>query len=125
MSIDAKITGKLDYNNVQVEISSAKGENKRFYSVPANQGDSFIKNYQKTDKRNTIAANAGLFGGIFAGILAANAVTRKIKNTALKWVLNMCAGIAGAVLSIIGTSKYMQIQHDKLLKTHQAREITY
>jgi len=125
MSIDAKITGKIDNNNVQVQISTARAENKRFYAVPENKADTFIKNYKKVDKRNSIVANGGLFAGIFAGILAANAVTRTLKSTALKWILNMTAGIIGAGLSIVGSSKYMSNQYNKLLQAHNAKEITY
>ena len=56
MAIDAKITNRLNNNNVQVEISS-KDSQKRFFAVPENKADSFIKNYTKLDKKHSIIAN--------------------------------------------------------------------
>lgn len=125
MGIEAKITSRLDYNNVQIEISSRKGENKRFFAVPENKADSFIKNYKKLDKKNSLVANSAFMGGIFAGILAASTATRKIKHTALRWGLNLAGGIIGAGASIVGTSKYMLNQQDKLLAANQAKELIY
>ncbi len=124
MTIDAKITSRLDNNNVQIEISS-KDMQKRFYSVPENKADSFVKSYAKLDKKHSVIANTAFMGGIFAGILAAGIATRKIKNTAIRWGLNLASGIIGAGASIYGTSAYMVEQQNKLFKAHQAKELNY
>ena len=124
MAIDAKITNRLNNNNVQVEISS-KDSQKRFFAVPENKADSFIKNYTKLDKKHSIIANGAFMGGIFAGILAAGIATRKIKSTAIRWGLNLTAGMIGAGASIYGTSAYMVKEQDKLFNTHQAKELSY
>lgn len=124
MTIDAKITGRIDNQRIQIEIAS-KDSQSRYFAVPDNKADSFIKNYSKLDKRHTIIANGGFMGGIFAGILAASLATRKIKNTALRWGLNLAAGMVGAIGAIYGTSAYMIEQQDKLIKSHNAKEISY
>ena len=52
MSIEARILGKLDATNVQIEINSSKGSSKpNYYKVPENKADAFIADYEKAVKK--------------------------------------------------------------------------
>lgn len=126
MSIEAKIIGKMDAGNVQVEINSSKGNSKpNYYKVPEQKADAFIADYDKAVKRNTIISNVGFVSSIFGGVLAASAVTRKMHNSVLKWLINIGTGAGAAVASIIACSSYLSKSHEACLKKHNAEQIQY
>ncbi len=124
MGIDTKITRQLDNNYVQVDVTSKKTE-PRYFKVPAQKADSFAKNYKKTDKRISYLTNTAFVVSTFAGCIGANMLTKNMANKTLKFVLCTAAGIGGAIASIFATSSYIESQQDKLMKTHQAKEIYY
>ena len=124
MSIEANILGRIDNRNVQVEINSSKGNSKpNYYKVPKQEADAFITDYKKSVKRNTIISNIGFVVSILGGTLIASAATKKMQNTALKWVINIGSGIGGAIASIIGCSAFLSKAHESCLKRHNAEQI--
>ncbi len=123
MGLDAKITNRLDNNNVQVEISNKKNEFKKSFSVPENKADSFIASYKKNNRNVSIISNTAFVASILGGVLLISACTHKLKSTALKWILNTCGGIAGSICAFIGTDKYIESKEKQLLNNHQAKEI--
>ena len=126
MSIEARILGKLDATNVQIEINSSKGSSKpNYYNVPENKAEAFIADYEKAVKRNTVISNVGFVSSVLGGVILASVATRNLKNTALKWIINSAAGIAGAAASIVGCSSYLTKSHEACLKKHNAEQIFY
>ncbi len=125
MSVDVKILNKLDNNSVQVEINSEKNSKPKYYKVPEKNVDSFISEYKKNDKKTSIIANTAFVSSVFAGVILASLATKKLKNSVLKWIIGTAGGIAGAVLSILGTSNYIDKSKNKLLKTQNVQEINY
>ena len=125
MSVDVKILNKLDNNSVQVEINSEKNSKPKYYKVPEKNVDSFISEYKKNDKKTSIIANTAFVSSVFAGVILASLATKKLKNSVLKWIIGTAGGIAGAVLSILGTSNYIDKSKNNLLKTQNVQEINY
>ncbi len=125
MSVDAKILNKIDSNNVQIEIKTGKNANSKYYKVPNQNIDSFINAYKKNDKRTSIIANTAFVSSVFAGVILVSLATKKIKNKILRGILGTIGGVAGAALSVIGTSKYLESSNKKMLKSQNAQEINY
>lgn len=126
MSIEANIIGKIDSNNVQVAINSSKNSAKpNYYKVSEREADAFIADYDKTVKRNTILSNVCFGSSIFAGILLAGQLTKNIKNSALKWGINVASGIACAIGSVAGCGAYFSKSHEACLKRHNAEQLHY
>ncbi len=125
MSLDIKVINRLDDKNVQVEVSSDKNHNTKYYKVPEQNVDSFVNEYKKNDKKNSIIANTAFVSSVFAGVILASLATKKLKNTVLKWIIGTAGGIAGAVLSVFGTSEYIDKSKNKMLKAQNAQEINY
>lgn len=125
MSVDIKILNKLDNKNVCVEVSSEKNNRAKYYKVPERNTDLFINEYKKNDKKTSIIANTAFVSSVFAGVILASLATKKLKNNIAKWLIGTAGGIAGATLSIIGMSEYIDKSKNKLLKAHNAQEINY
>ena len=125
MGIDVKVLNKLDKNNVVIEVDSDKNRKPKFYKVPENNADTFVNEYKKNDKKTSIVANTAFVSAVFAGVMLASLATKKLKNTVLKWIIGTAGGIAGAILSIFGTSEYIDKSKNKLLKEQNAQEINY
>ena len=124
MSIDVNVLNKFD-NNVLVEINSEKNSKPKFYKVPEQNLDNFINGYKKNDKKTSIVANTAFVTSVFAGVIAASLATKKLKSKVAKWLIGSAGGVAGAVLSILGTSEYIDKSKNKLLKAHNVQEINY
>lgn len=123
MGLDARITNRLDNNNVQIEISNKKNEFKKSFSVPENKADSFIASYKKNNRNVSIISNIAFVASILGGVLLASACTHKLESKALKWILNTCGGIVGSIGAFVGTDKYIESKEKQLLNGHQAKEI--
>ncbi len=123
MSIDVKVLNKPDNNHVILEINSEKNSKPKYYKVPANSADNFINEYKKNDKKTSIIANTAFVSAVFAGVMLASLATKKLTGTVMKWLIGTAGGIAGAVLSILGTSKYIEKSKNKLLKEQNVQEI--
>lgn len=125
MSVDVKILNKLDNKSVCVEVNSEKNNKTKYYRVPEKNTNSFINEYKKNDKKTSIIANTAFVSSVFAGVILASLATKKLKNNIVKWLIGTAGGIAGATLSIIGMSEYIDKSKNKLLKAHNAQEINY
>lgn len=124
MSVDAKISRAIDNNSVQVDISS-KNSRTRFYQVPKNNADNFIKQYKKQDKKASLITNTAFGAAILVGVFGANALTKKMNNKLLKFVLNTAAGVGCAIAAIFGSGKYIQNQQNKIIEQNRAKEIFF
>ena len=125
MAIEVKVLNKLDNRNVLIEINSDKNSKPKYYKVPENNTDTFINEYKRNDKKTSIVANIAFVTSVFAGVIAASLATKKLKSTLFKWLIGTAGGVAGATLSIIGTSEYIEKSKNKLLKEQNAKEINY
>lgn len=125
MSVEIKVLNKLDNQNVQVEIKSEKSDKRLYYKVPQKNLDTFINEYKKNDKKTSIIANTAFVSSIFASVIIASLATKKLASNVLKWIIGSAAGIAGATLSILGTSNYIDSNNKKLLQKHNALELNY
>ncbi len=124
MSVDAKISRAIDNNSVQIDISS-KNSRTRFYQVPKNNADNFIKQYKKQDKKASLITNTAFGAAILVGVFGANALTKKMNNKLLKFVLNTAAGVGCAIAAIFGSGKYIQNQQNKIIEQNRAKEIFF
>ncbi len=124
MSVDAKISRVIDNNNVQVDISS-KNARTRYYQVPKNNADNFIKQYKKQDKKASWITNTAFGASILVGVFGANALTKKMNNKLLKFVLNTAAGVGCAIAAMFGSGKYIESEKNKILEQNRAKEIFF
>lgn len=123
MSADVKITKQLDNNHVQIDITG-KNVQPRYYKVPNNKADYFVKTYEKQSKNISTLSFIALITASLAGVLAVRPFTKKLDSLP-KFLLNTTGGIAGAVLGSLGVAQYMENSQDKLMETSNAQEIYY
>ena len=124
MSVDAKITRAIDNNTVQVDISS-KNSRTRYYQVPKNNADNFIKSYTKNEKKMSWITNTAFGASIIVGVFGANALTKKMNNKLLKFVLNTASGVGCAIASMYGSGKYIESEKNKILEQNRAKELFF
>lgn len=122
---DGLKTTKLEQQNVQVQIRSGNNSKPKYFNVPKNQADAFTTEYKKNTKKNSIIVNTTFVSSIFGAVIIANRATKKLSNSVLKWIIGCAAGIAGATISIIGTSNYIDNKNNKILQKYNAQEINY
>lgn len=125
MSVEIKVVNKLDNQNVQVAVNSTKSNKRLYYKVPQKNLDTFVDEYKNNDKKSSLIANTAFVSSIFGAVILASLATKKLKSNVLKWIIGSSAGIAGATLSIIGTSNYIDNKNKKLLQKYNAQEINY
>lgn len=124
MSLDAKITKQLDSNYVQVDITSKK-EPFKYYKVPKQNADSFVKNYKQQNKQNTYILNGGFALSIFGGVLLAGMLCKNIKNKMTKYLMQTLGGVAASTAVLYGSQDYIDKKEQKLIQKFKAQEIYY
>ena len=125
MAVTAEITRKFDNGNVQVE-KKKKNASTKYYEVPANKADSFIKTYKDRAKKNLYLTNSVFAGSILAGVLLASALVKKfVKNKFLKFALPTMGGIVASIAGMMGTWNYIDKKDNEIIKQHNAKEIFY
>ena len=125
MAIDAKISRDMGNGYVQVDIS-AKNEDSSYYVMPKNKVDSFISQYKKDRKNNTILSYTTLGGSILMGVAAMSLLLRKLKASGtMKMLLNMCGTVVFSLFATYQCDNYIQSKRDELMKKHKAKQVFY
>lgn len=124
MSLDAKITKQLDSNYVQVDITSKK-EPLKYYKVPKQSADSFVKNYKKQSKQNTYILNGGFALSIFGGVLLAGMFCKNIKSKVTQYLIKTLGGVTASTAVLFGSQIYIDKKEQQLIKDFKAQEIYY
>lgn len=106
----------------QVDMTSSKGIKKSF-GMPSEMTDSFCKNFEKKEKTYSIITNTSFVGSAILGTYLTSLLTRKIKNDALKFMVNCLGGVASIVTAIVLSSNYIMKNQNDFLKQHHAFQI--
>lgn len=124
MALDAKITKQLDPNYVQVDITN-KNEPYRYFKVPRQNADSFIKKFKKENKNNRYITNIGFAASIFGGLFITSLATKNINKPTTKHILNVLGSIATALATMFASEKYIEKKDSEYIKKYHAEEIFY
>ena len=124
MSLTTAITKPLEPGFVQVEAKEKNGY-VQYYKVPQKNARNFAAEYKQQDKRLSITSNVLFFGSIFAGVLGATYFTKNMDSRFKQFMVQTASAIVLTVLTSLGMSRYAETEQDKLLKTHNARQIYY
>lgn len=123
MAITTAVTKSLGAGYVQVD-SAEKNGYKRYYKVPEKYAGDFADKLKKQDKTLNIYSNLSFFSSIFAGVLGATLLTKKIEGVK-KFYIQASAGIVAGALSSLGFSQYAGNEEKNLLQKYHAKEIFY
>lgn len=124
MAITTAVTRKFDNNDVQVEVTSKRQE-LRYYRVPANNADSFQREYKKNSSKMPWINTGLTLGAIVATIVPVSLLTNKIESRSIRMVLGVLAGLTGGIGSMYLGSEIEAKSHKKLLNKYNAQEIDY
>ena len=125
MAIEAKVSRDMGNGYVQVDIS-AKNEGCNYYVMPKNNVNSFISQYKKDRKNNTILSYTTLGGSILLGAAAMSLLLRKLKASGtMKMFLNVCGVVPFSLFTMYQCDNYIQSKRDELMKKHKAKQVFY
>lgn len=125
MALNTKISRDVGNGYVQVDISS-KNEAPSYYIMPKNKTDSFILQYKKDRKNNSILRNITFVGSLIFGSAVMLKLLKNLNtNSILKGLLNICATVPFTLFSLNVCDNYIQSKRDELMKSHNAKQIFY
>ncbi len=125
MAVEAKISRDIGNGYVQVDLT-AKNEKPNYYIMPQKKVDSFVNQYKKDRKNNTILSYGTMFSSVFLGVFAMTKLLNKLKtNGMVKFLLNICGTIGFSMFSMHLCDNYIQAKRDELMKNHHARQVFY
>ena len=125
MAIDSKISRKFPDNTVQVDVTAKKMPT-RYFKLPEEKADSFVKSYNKYDSNTRTISTTLLLLLTLAGGIIGNKGARDFKAKPFwQYTISTICAMAGCFGSTLLTADIMQTKEAKLLKAHNAREISY
>ena len=106
-------------------IVNADSNNPRYYMLPKQNADNFVKDFSMQKHKTNILTNATFFSSIIAGVIGMAFATSKIKNSFIRFTLNAAGGVALGIGAFSACGVYAENRQKEIEKKYHARLIKY